>query len=186
MLTETGIYMSTSDAPQWYALHTNPKQEDRAYYNLQDMRVEAFAPRIKTKSNSRRANTRGFLVKSLFPGYIFARFELLPWLHKVRFTRGVHSVVNCDGKPLPIDGEIIAAIQARVAEDGFVKFNDEFKAGEKVIITSGVFKGLAGMFERKLNDSERVVILLNTIGYQANLTLDVDQIRSETRSSMVA
>jgi len=186
MLTETGIYMSTSDTPHWYALHTNPKQEDRAYYNLQDMRVEAFAPRIKLKSNSRRANTRGYLVKSLFPGYIFARFELLPWLHKVRFTRGVHSVVNCDGTPLPIEDEIIAAIQARVAEDGFVKFNDEFKPGEKVIITSGVFKGLTGMFERKLNDSERVVILLNTIGYQANLTLDVDQIRSETRSMMVA
>jgi transcriptional antiterminator RfaH len=186
MLTETGIYMSTSDTPHWYALHTNPKQEDRAYYNLQDMRVEAFAPRIKQPSQSRRANTRGFLVKSLFPGYIFARFELMPWLHKVRFTRGVHSVVNCDGKPLPVEDEIIAAIQTRVAEDGFVKFNDEFKAGEKVIITSGVFKGLAGMFERKLNDSERVVILLSTIGYQANLTLDVDQIRSETRTMKVA
>jgi transcriptional antiterminator RfaH len=186
MLTETGIDMSTSDTPHWYALHTNPKQEDRAYYNLQDMRVEAFAPRIKQKSNSRRANTPGFLVRSLFPGYIFARFELMPWLHKVRFTRGVHSVVNCDGAPLPIEDEIIAAIQARVAEDGFVKFNDEFKPGEKVIITAGVFKGLAGMFERKLNDSERVVILLNTIGYQANLTLDVDQIRSETRTMMVA
>ncbi len=186
MLTETGIYTSASDSAQWYAIHTNPKQEDRAYYNLQDMRVESFAPRIKQKSNSRRANTRGYLVKSLFPGYIFARFEMLPWLHKVRFTRGVHSVVNCDGQPLPIEDEIIAAIQARVAEDGFVKFNDEFKAGEKVIITSGAFKGLAGMFERKLNDSERVVILLNTIGYQANLTLDADQIRSESRSMMVA
>lgn len=186
MLTETGIYASTSDTPYWYAIHTNPKQEDRAHYNLQDMGVESFAPRIKQRSNSRRANTPGYLVKSMFPGYIFARFEIMRWLHKVRFTRGVHSVVNCDGKPLPIEGEIIAAIQLRVAEDGFVKLNDEFTPGEKVIITSGVFKGLAGMFERKLKDSERVVILLNTIGYQANLTLDVDQIMSESRSIKVA
>ena len=180
MQSDCGTCASAGDA-HWYAVHTNSKQEDRAHYNLQDMGVETFAPKIKQRSYSRRPNTRGYIVKSLFPGYIFARFNPNIWLHKVRFTRGVHGVVNADGKPISIDDELIAAIQSRVAADGFVKLNDELKLGEKIVITSGVFRGLAGVFERKLKDSERVVILLNTIGYQANLTLDLDQIKRESR-----
>jgi len=179
MHSDCGTYASASDTAHWYAVHTNSKQEDRAHYNLQDMGVETFSPKIKERSYSRRSNARGYLVKSLFPGYIFARFNPNIWLHKVRFTRGVHSVVKADDKPIVIEDEIIASIQSRVAADGFVKLNDELKPGEKIVISSGVFKGLAGVFERKLKDSERVVILLNTIGYQANLTLDSDQIKRE-------
>lgn len=171
--------MCTSDERRWYAIHTNAKQEDRAQYNLLDMGVETFAPKIKQRSYNRRPNSPGYLVKSLFPGYIFARFNPEAWLHKVVFTRGVHSVIKADGKPLSVEDNIIAAIQSRVAADGFVLFNDELKPGEQVTITSGVFKGLAGVFERKLKDSDRVVILLNTIGYQASLTLDMDQIKRE-------
>ncbi len=181
MHNETGIDTFTSDVPHWYAIHTNPKQEERAHCNLQDMGVESFAPKIKQRSYSRRVNTCGYIAKSLFPGYIFARFSPKVWLHKVRFTRGVHSVVKADGKPLSVDDEIIAAIESRIASDGFVKLNDEFKPGEKIIITSGVFRGMAGVFERKLKDSDRVVILLNTLAYQANLTLDLDQVKRESR-----
>ena len=181
MQSDTGIYAFTGDVPHWYAIHTNPKQEERAHYNLQDMGVESFAPKIKQRSYSRRVNTRGYIVKSLFPGYIFARFNSGVWLHKVRFTRGVHSVVKADGKPLSVDDEIIAAIESRIAPDGFVKLNDELQPGEKIIITSGVFSGLPGVFERKLKDKDRVVILLNTIGFQANLTLDLDQVKRESR-----
>ena len=176
MHSDRGIHISTSDDQRWYAIHTNSKQEDRAHYNLLDMGVETFAPKIKKRSYNRRPNSPGYLVKSLFPGYIFARFNPEVWLHKVVFTRGVHSVIKADGKPLSVEDPIIAAIKSRVAADGFVMFNDELKPGEKIIITAGVFKGLAGVFERKLKDNDRVVILLNTIGYQANLTLDRDQI----------
>jgi len=180
MHSDRGSHISTGDEPRWYAIHTNAKQEDRAHYNLLDMGVETFAPKIKQRSYNRRPNSPGYLVKSLFPGYIFARFDPELWLHKVVFTRGVHSIIKADGKPLSVEDSIIAAIQSRVAADGFVKFNDELKPGEKIIITSGVFKGLAGVFERKLKDNDRVVILLNTIGYQANLTLDMDQIRRDS------
>jgi transcription elongation factor/antiterminator RfaH len=180
MQSDWGSYTLTSDTAHWYAIHTISKQEDRAHYNLKDMGVESFAPKIKQRSYNRRPNARGYIVKSLFPGYVFARFIPQIWLHKVRFTRGVHSVVNADGKPIAIEDEIIDAIQSRVTSDGFVKLNDELKPGEKIVITAGVFKGLNGVFERKLKDTDRVVILLNTIGYQANLTLDSDQIKRES------
>jgi transcription elongation factor/antiterminator RfaH len=179
MQSDSGIDQLTSDPARWYAIHTISKQEDRAHCNLQDMGVETFAPKIKHRSYNRRANARGYIAKCLFPGYIFARFNPTHQLHKVRFTRGVHSVLKADGKPISIEDEIIGAIQSRIDPDGFVKFNDEFKPGEKIVITSGLFRGMAGVFERKLKDSERVVILLNTIGYQANVTLDLDQIQCE-------
>jgi transcription elongation factor/antiterminator RfaH len=180
MQSEWGLYTVENDTAHWYAIHTISKQEDRAHYNLLDMGVESFAPKIKQRSYNRRPNAPCYIAKSLFPGYLFARFVPEMWLHKVRYTRGVHSVVNADGKPIAIEHEIIDAIQARVASDGFVKLNDELQPGEKIVITAGVFKGLAGVFERKLKDTERVVILLNTIGYQANLTLDSDQVKRES------
>jgi Transcription termination factor nusG len=36
-----------ADRPQWFAICTNPKQEDRAYHNLEASSVECFNPRIK-------------------------------------------------------------------------------------------------------------------------------------------
>jgi len=156
----------------WYAIHTHPKQEDRAENNLRAWMVETFAPRYRQRRYNQYTNAPSYLIKPLFPRYIFARFVASELLHKVRFTRGVHSVVSFGKDPTPIDNGLIAIIQSRRSEDGFIRIGDEFKAGDDVLITVGHFKGFVGIFERRMKDADRVMILLKTVGYQPHIVIE--------------
>jgi transcriptional antiterminator RfaH len=115
-----------------------------------------------------------YLTKPLFPGYMFARFNARKQLAKISFTRGVHHVVSFGGEPTPVEDEIIAIISERIDENGFVKIGDELKQGDKVVIKAGPLKDFEGVFERELNDSERISVLLTTINYQGRVVVNRD------------
>src|SRR5262249_28037187 len=108
-----------------------------------------------------------YFIKPLFPGYLFARFELSNLLHKVRFTRGVHSVVCIGSDPAQVDGRVIEIIAAQIDATGFVKIGADLEPGAKVLIQAGPFKGLTGIFEREASVTDRIKILLDCISFQA-------------------
>src|SRR5215216_116169 len=109
-----------SQTPHWYAIHTKAKQEDRAVSNLIAWHIETFFPRLKESRCNEFTGQPTPLVKPLFPGYVFANFDASTMLHKVWFTRGVHSVVSFGGSPVPVSDEIISLIRSRIGQDGFV------------------------------------------------------------------
>jgi transcriptional antiterminator RfaH len=160
------------DGPLWYVVHTKPREELRAQKNLNAWSVETFFPMVKERRAKGYANKLSQTIKPLFPRYIFARFNANQMLHKVSFTRGVHSLVQFGGVPLPVDEEILNLISARVGADGFVAMEDELKSGDRVTISDGPFKDFEGVFERQMKQSDRVMILLMTINYQSRIILD--------------
>jgi transcriptional antiterminator RfaH len=166
-----------SGAARWYAIHTRPKQEGRADSNLRAWSVETFTPFIKERRCTPTGNVK-YQLKPLFPQYIFARFDASSMLHKIYFTRGVHDVVRF-GKdaPTPIDDEIIAIIHSQVGTSGFIELGEEFKAGDRIVIKDGPLKNFIGIFEREVKESDRVMILLNTLKYQAHLLLDRELVK---------
>src|SRR5215216_1172190 len=97
--------------PYWYAVYTNPQQEGRAESNLWAWRVETFNPKLRERRYNQYSGKPVRVTKPLFPRYIFARFKARDLLHKVWFTRGVHSVVGCGNIPSPVDDQIIDLIQ---------------------------------------------------------------------------
>lgn len=164
------------DNPLWYAIHTKPKQENRACENLLAWNVETFAPLLRKRYFKPFTTRAVYRNEPLFRSYIFARFDAGDMLHKVRFTRGVHSVVSCGGNPIPIDDEVIRLIQLR-SEDGFVRLNDDLKHGDKVVVEGGPLKGLSGIFDRRTSDSERILLLLQTVTYQACVEVESAMVR---------
>lgn len=159
------------DAPRWYAIHTKPKQEFRADSNLKGWSVETFAPRLKERRYNEYTLAGSYVVEPFFRNYIFARFKVSEMLHKIRFTRGVRAVVSFGGVAAPIDDEIIDFIQSRT-ENGFVKLDEDLKAGDEVVVEGGAFKGLSGIFDRETTPSGRVLILLRSVNYQACIEMD--------------
>src|SRR4051812_38986256 len=111
----------TGRRSHWFAVYTKARQEDRAASNLTAWRIETFFPRLQEGRRNQFTGQVTHLVKPLFPGYIFANFDALTMLHKVWFTRGVHSVVSFGGDPVPVSDEIISLIRSQVGEDGFVR-----------------------------------------------------------------
>jgi transcription elongation factor/antiterminator RfaH len=161
---------------RWYAIRTKPNQEVRAGENLIAWGVKTFVPLLRKRCFREYVARATYRIEPLFRSYIFARFNAGDMLHKVRFTRGVHSVVSCGGVPTAIDDEIITLIQSR-AEDGFMRLDDDLKHGDKVVISGGHLSGLSGIFDRRASNSERVLLLLRTISYQACVEVESALVR---------
>jgi len=182
--------MSTpiEDTVSWYVVHTHPKQEERAGSNLQAWGLETLNPKLVVNKCNQFTGQLSRVVKPLFPGYIFARFRFNDLYHRIRFTRGVHSVVCFSNRPAPVDEEIINLIRSRIGSDGFVKTLAELKAGDEVVINDGRFQRLHGVFEREMQDADadRITILLSSVGFQAHVVVDralVSRVPGENRSS---
>ena len=161
----------------WYAIRTHLQQENRAEANLRAWGVEVFYPRMKEHRRNEFSGVITSWTKPFFPRYLFARFDVNELLHKVWFTRGVHSVVCCDATPSIVDDEIVELLKLRVDRDGFVQLGEDLKPGDKVIMKRGALDNFVGVFERETNDSDRVMILLDTIKFQGHVIVERDAIR---------
>ena len=163
---------SEADKPQWFAVCTNLKQEERAYHNLLASSVECFNPRIQESRRNQFTGAVTLIARPLFQRYIFARFSVRSSLRTVRFTRGVLRVVSFNFKPAPIDNEVIELMKLRVGNDGFLKVGEALKPGDKVRIKDGPWRAIIGVIERNIHPSERVQILLTAISYQGCLAIE--------------
>lgn len=161
---------------QWYVLYTHLKQEERATENLRSWGVETLHPKLRTRRYNEFTGAPTYITQPLFPRYVFARFNAREQLPKIRFTRGVHNVVCFGENPAPVDQDIIDIIRARIDENGFVKENDELKPGDRVVISAGPLRNLMGIFERE-KGSDRIMILLTAIEYQARLVVNRGLVR---------
>jgi transcriptional antiterminator RfaH len=171
------MYPNACEHPLWYVIHTHPKQEERTNSNLRAWNIETLAPRIREHRYNQFSGKKSIITKPLFSRYIFARFPLNSMLHKIRYTRGVQGVVSIGNEPTTVDNEVIDLIRARINDDGFVQFDEEFKNGDKVMITAGPLKNFTGIFMQETNDSDRVMLLLKTVNYQAHMNVERQLIR---------
>lgn len=166
-----------TDDRQWYVVHTNPKQEERANQNLVAWGVETLHAKLKTRRHNEFTGVPTYITQPLFPRYIFARFNAREQLSKILFTRGVHNVVCFGDTPACVSEEIIEVIRARIDQNGFVKANNDLKPGDRVVISAGPLRNLIGIFEREVKGSDRIMILLTAIGYQGHLVVERDLIK---------
>jgi transcriptional antiterminator RfaH len=166
---------------RWYVIHTHPKQEDRADENLRAWKVETYSPKYRARQCNQFTGRPTYSRKPLFPRYIFARFNLKDSLHKVRFTRGVKSVVGLGNDPTPVDDRIIAVLQSQSSHEGLVKIESGFKTSEEVTVKFGPLRGFTGIFEREMKDSARMMILLNTVTYQSHIVIERELVKRTSR-----
>ena len=146
----------------WYAIHAKPRRESLASVNLEALGLEILLPRVIEVQSSRGCTNR--VIKPLFPGYFFARFCPGTCLQAVRFAHGVLGVVSAGTFPVPLDDDIILAIRARIASDGYAKLEPPiWTPGARVEVEEGPFRGFIGRFEREWDDGKRVLILLEAI-----------------------
>lgn len=169
---ETGV-----EDRQWYVVHTNPKQEERANSNLVAWGVETLHAKLRTRRHNEFTGVPTYITQPLFPRYIFARFDARKQLSKILFTRGVHNVVCFGESPACVSEEIIDVIRARIDQNGIVRISNDLKPGDRVVISAGPLRNLMGVFEREVKGSERIMILLTAIGYQGHLVVDRELIR---------
>lgn len=159
----------------WYLLLTKAQSELKAQENLLRQGYEVYLPLIQ---NSRRRNgknikhTEAFFSRYLF---IYLNKETDNW-SPIRSTIGVAGMVRFGGVPAVVPEIMINKLKLNENEFGLQSFEKrEFKQGDKIGIISGPFEGYKAVFQ-KMKNAERVSILLDIVGNNAQVTLSVHEL----------
>jgi len=158
----------------WYAVSTKPHQEKQAELHIKQCGIECFLPLLKESKIIRRM--RKTVIEPLFPGYLFARFDLDKHYRAVSYATGVRKIVEFGSGPVELDATMIDAIKERL-NNGYVTLMPIRPVhGQVVHIKGGPLAGLEAVFVREMTERNRVLVLLNTLGFHAKLTLNIDQV----------
>ena len=158
----------------WHAVKCKPHQERVAELHLKRAGIITFYPQIKEPKIVRRR--RQICINALFPGYLFAQFNVEHDYRLVIYSRGVHGVVSFGLTPAVVDEELIQAIKDRLC-NGYVTIPEAaFTPGQVVRIQEGPLRGMEAVFERQIPEYQRAVLLLRAISYQAKVVVDLEDI----------
>jgi transcriptional antiterminator RfaH len=158
----------------WYAVKCKPHQERLAEIHLKRAGIVTLFPQIKEPKIVRRR--RQVCINALFPGYLFAQFNVEPDYRTVIYCRGVRDVVSFGPNPAVVEEEMIQAIKDRLC-NGYVTIRDAaFTPGQVVRIQEGPLRGIEAVFEMQLPGYQRAVLLLRAISYQAKVVVDLKDI----------
>jgi transcriptional antiterminator RfaH len=156
-------------------IQTKPLNEYRAENHLANQEIETFLPLLEVFQDSYGRIVQK--IKPLFPNYLFARLDLDLHYYKVKYTRGVNKILGSGVEPIPISEKVIQTIKERMGENNLVKFDDGLEEGNIVQFTSGPFKDLMGVFDKKMSDGKRVRVLLSLIGVDVPVQVSRWQIK---------
>jgi transcription antitermination factor NusG len=136
-----------------------------------DPKVEVLNPKLKRKRYIRGRLAE--VIETLFPSYVFIKINLMAHYRMVKYTRGVRRFVGDNsGNPMVVDEDIINLIKKRTHGGVLTLDQTQFREGDEVLIKDGPFTGFKGIFKKEINAGERVMILLKTLAYQANIEID--------------
>ena len=171
---------ASTPRPHWYLIHCKPREDERARDHLERQGYPCYFPTFMAE----KMRDRRTVVKQepLFPRYLFIHLDEVEdnW-YPIRSTRGVSSLVCCNGRPIAVHDYVIEGIRVRLA----VRTDREpyLRRGERVEITDGPFARLGAIFLANDGD-ERVVLLLNILQQEHRLTIPVGSV-SKVRTSNV-
>lgn len=158
----------------WYCVRTQTKREHIAVGQLERLgSVEVFAPRIRFKRRTPRGKV--WFEESLFPGYIFARFDWM-MLRAVSGAVGVRGLVKFAGKCAVVPDAMIEMLRTETAGAAVVVIPDEpsVKKGDEAVVAEGALMGLRAVITQVMPGGERVKVLLDMMGtaIEAEIPLD--------------
>lgn len=152
----------------WYALQCWVRKESMIASRLEGQGFECFLP--KYKSIREWSDRKKEVEQSLFPGYLFCRFEYSE-RRPVVVTPGVLQVVGCSRTPVPVENREIEALQLAVSSQVHSQPWPYLEMGERVRIHTGKLAGLEGILVN-FKGNHRVVLSVSLL--QRSVALEVD------------
>lgn len=163
------------DHSAWYVVETLARAEFSAQCNLERQSFVTFCPQFKkTRRHARRVD---HIQASVFPGYIFVRFDRNRdrWT-SINGTTGVKRIVgpsSCHPQPMP--EAVMDMLLARCKGNIISGLFSSLEPGQSVRLLSGPFADQIAHIER-LDNPGRVRVLLNILGGQSSMAVSISNI----------
>ncbi|WKE66780.1 transcription/translation regulatory transformer protein RfaH [Gallaecimonas kandeliae] len=159
----------------WYLVYCRAKQEMRAKANLMNQGFETYLPRILATDIQR--GRRQTAERVLFPNYLFVHIDPTAGdYYKVRSTRGVHGFVRCGESPVRVPGKLIKTLvlnEERLESQGAL--DSGFKAGQKIRLLNGPFKGLSAVYQME-DGEERAKVMVELLSHHSSISISLKDI----------
>lgn len=160
----------------WICVRTQPKREHIAAGQLKLLEgVEVFCPRIRFRRKTKRGKV--WFEEALFPGYLFARFDLTEMGRMVSAAYGVRGLVRFAGECARVPHAMVELLRAeRVNEEPIVIEEPGVKVGDEAVMTEGALMGLHAVITQVLSGGERVKVLMDMMGTAIEAEVAADQL----------
>jgi len=171
---------------KWYVIHTYSGFENKVKssleqrireHHLEDKFGEILIPTedvVDVRDGKKITKT-----KRSFPGYVLVRMDMTneTWL-LVKNTAKVSSFVG-GKKPDAVSQKEVDALLGRiVVEEPKPVVNVNFRVGENVRVTDGVFANFTGVVAEINGDKNTLKIMVSILGRQTPVELDFGQVES--------
>jgi transcriptional antiterminator RfaH len=155
----------------WLLAYTKPRAEWQAQEHLERQRFEVLCPMLRAQKMRRRK--WAWVHEPLFPRYLFVGVtEEQSWA-PIRSTVGITSLVKFGGIFAVVPTTLIDLL--RSGAEKLEVSRPLFRHGEKLRIVAGPFASLEAVFEMDQGD-HRATVLLDLLGRQSRVTVDVGQL----------
>jgi transcriptional antiterminator RfaH len=171
--------------PAWYCLRSQPKHEHIAAAHLRLLEdVQVFCPRIRFK----RATRQGLVsvTEAMFPGYLFARFELAQMHRRVQYAHGVSGIVQFADRYPTIEEAAIAQLRSHTDATEVKELSYQLSEGDNVQIIGGAFVGLEAVVTQVLSTRERVKVLMDFLGRKMEAEFQCSSVLRQVAHPLVA
>jgi transcriptional antiterminator RfaH len=155
----------------WFIVSTKPNKELVLKQSFDRMGILNYLPLFLKEKKKNKEKIK--VVSPLFTGYIFARFDVMENYHKIRYTRGVKSILGNQQYVFSLSNEKIEDMKSR-EKGGYITLIQKpksFKKGDRVLIDEGDFDGWEGIFYEEMSDKQRAVIMLTSVSFSNKLII---------------
>lgn len=165
----------------WYALRVRSRSEQQVKTTLEGKHLECYFP-FNTVIKKWADRTRTAEVP-LFPGYVFARFDVNKRLPILK-TPNVSHIVGIGKIPVPIEDYEIESLSVVGAAHLTQSAVDLPIAGEKIVIECGPLAGVTGTLIRA-NKGSRLVVSVGLLCRAVSVEVDQSWISSIAESRFI-
>jgi len=147
---------------KWYPVYTRSRAEKKAYEELIRKDIIAYLPLKKTLKqwSDRKKIIEEPLIKSYLFVYISAKEQT-----EVLMTNGISRFIYFSGNIASLPDKQIHDLKLLLAtEDDLEVFDFAIKAGEKVVVKAGPFKGMLAELV-SIHNKQRIILRLHNMGY---------------------
>jgi len=168
---------SEPDIAEWFCVKTQTKREHIAAGHLRELEnVEVFCPRLRYRKATRRGKI--WWVEPLFPGYVLAKFSLANLERAVTFCQGVRGLVKFGAEIPRVPDGFVESLRDQIlnsenADGEILTAGPVITPGEEVEVANGPFQGMRGTVISVATGTERVKILLEFLGSEQAVDLDI-------------
>jgi transcriptional antiterminator RfaH len=105
-----------------------------------------------------------WVTEALFPGYLFAQFDLVRMHRVVGYAPAVRSIVRFANRYPTIDEATVAQLSEHVGEKEIKVLDYQPSQGDNVKLAGGAFAGLDAVVTQVLPARARVRVLMDFLG----------------------